>query len=257
MFVKKKFIIVFIIVLILAIAYFGYKGFLLINYNVDISNILKKQLKDSNETITIIKNNYSSDDKVIGFKDLAYKKIEDNFIYNENNSSSDFERPYFSYYLDYKDIGNFTALFRIGIAYNAYEMLTLPSSDISTFGFSFKGTNRKELLQKYNLKNDYDIYKYIIDHYDDNMNIFSSRDKIELNYLIKTYANVAIPNSNINLIKGDVKGYMYTVSEGALYEVHLINKETNYVFGFFNGKGSKYFTFDKVKEFISNVHFKN
>jgi hypothetical protein len=136
-------------------------------------------------------------------------------------------------------------------------MLTLPSSDISTFGFSFKGTNEKELLKKYNLKNDYDIYKYIINHYNDNVNIFSSRDRIKLNSLIKTYANVAVPNSEINLIKGDVKGYMYTVNDGVIYEVHLINKETNYVFSFYNGKGSKYFTFEKVKEFISNIHFKD
>jgi hypothetical protein len=224
---------------------------------VNINDELKEQLKHSNEIITITTAGYSNSDEMTSFEDLIYKPLEGNFVFNGEKSSNDSQNPYNSYYLNGMVSDNFIALFRIGKIYSEYKILTAPNSDISTFGFSFKDTNKKELLGKYNLKNDFDIYKYLVGHYDDKINAFSNADKIKLNYLIKTYVNVAIPVSKISLIEGDLNGYMYTINNGLIYEVHVIHNGTNYAFGFFNEKSNKYFNLNNVKDFLRNVYFKD
>lgn len=254
---KRKLIIGLVCVLVLIVAYIGYKEYLLYKYKVSINDELKEQLENSNQIITITTNSNFNNDDMMEFKNLVYKKPEGDFIYNEDKSSNESSNPYNSYYLDGVDTENLTALFRVGITYNVYEMLTLSDSDITTFGFSFKGTNKKRILEKYSLENDFDIYKYIVNHYNDKMNILSSKNKIKLNYLIKMYANVAIPVSKISLIDGDLKGYMYTIKDGLIYEVHIIHDGTNYAFGFFNGKSNNYFNLGDVENFLSNVHFKD
>lgn len=254
---KRKLIIGLACVLILIIAYIGYKGYLLSKYKVSINDELKEQLENSNQTITITTNSNFNENEMMEFKNLIYKKLEGNFVFNEDKSSNDSLNPYNSYYLSDIDNEDFTVFFRVGTTYSVYEILTSSDSDITTFGFSFKGTNKKQILEKYSLENDFDIYKYIVNHYNDKMNILSNRNEIKLNYLIKMYASVAIPASKISLIDGDLKGYMYTIKDGLMYEVHIIRDGSNYVFGFFNGKGNNYFNLSDIKDFLNNVHFKD
>jgi hypothetical protein len=256
-FLKKKYVLVFICVLVLFIAFFSYKGYLLFNYKVEVNDKLKEQLKDSNDTITVTTSSYVDSGDMVEFENLIYKKIDDNFVLDEEKSSNNPQTPYNSYYLNDLNSNENIALFVVGKTYNVYEILTASNSDINTFGFSFKDTNKKELLQKYNLKDDFDIYKYFINHYDEKVNVFSAESKIKLNYLIKTYVNVVVPVSKINLIDGGLKGYMYTINNGFMYEVHIIHNGTNYAFGFYNRKDSKYFDLSDIKEFLSTVYFKD
>lgn len=251
---KKKFIIGFVFVLVLGIVYFSYKGFLLFNYKVDINDTIKEQLKNSGDTIKITTNRYIDNEKTTEFENVIYKNLEADFVFNKDKSSSEGSMIFYSYYLNDKVSGNLLALFRVGSYDNMYDMLT--SDDIFTFNFSFKDTNKKQLLQKYDIYNDFDIYKYIVNHYSDEVNVFSSRDEIKLSYLIKTFANVMIPVSTVSLIDGDIKGYILTMNNNLIYEVHLVHNGGNYAFGFFNGKDSKYFNLDNIKEFLSNVRFK-
>jgi hypothetical protein len=139
-----------------------------------------------------------------------------------------------------------------------YDLLT--SENTTAYGFDFKIKNRKELLKEYNISNDIDILKYIIKHYNDEPNVFSSSKDIQINYLIKTFANVMIPVADLSFISGDLEGYMYTfkgATNNLIYEVHLVHNGGFYGFGFFNGKDSNYFTPDSIKEFLNNVHFKD
>lgn len=91
----------------------------------------------------------------------------------------------------------------------------------SPFDVTFKKVNGKKILEKYNLNNDYDIFKYTLEHYDDEVNISSSNNEIKMNYLIKSFINLVILISKISLIKGDLQGYMYTINDDLIYEVHL------------------------------------
>jgi len=252
---KKKIIIGFICLLILILGYLCYKGFLLFNYRVDLSSGLKVELKNSTETITIKLNSYDKNNEYIEFGDVAYKNLGNDFVYSEEKSIINSAYPLYVYCLTNKNTNELDAVFKVSKTDSAYELL---SADVVTsFGSDFKNIDKKALLKKYDFNNDYDVYKYIINNYDKNPSIFSSRDAIELNYLIKTFANTAMPTANITFITGDLSGIMYTVNNNIVYEVHLTHNKNNYVFSFFNQNNSNYFDLEYVKEFMNNIQFKN
>lgn len=254
---KKKIIIGLVCFIIIVAAYFSYKGYLLYTYRVSLNNEIKEQLDKSIETINVnIKTNLNKED-IMEYKNVIYKKLDGDFIFNQEKSSDNSVFPYNAYYLDGVDSGNDSVIFKAGLTFSAYEVLSSSNWEITTFGFSFKDTNKKELLEKYNLKSDFDIYKYIVNHYDDKVNIFSTEDEIKLNYLIKMYINVGVPATKITLIDGDLKGYMYTINDGLIYEVHLDNEGTNYAFAFWNSETKKYFDISDINEFLSYVQFKD
>lgn len=250
---KKKKIIAIVCLLVLVGGYFTYKGFLLFNYRIELDEEKIESLKASGDIINVKTNDYLEDDKILEFEGITYKNFDDNFLLKEDENYNPSIYPYYSYYFLEDNSDKYIALFKVGRIFSAYEVMT--SSDVTTFAFGFKGTNKKELLNKYNLNNDFDIYKYIIDHYDDKVNIFSSKDKIRLNYLVKSYINVAIPTSKISVIDGDLKGFMYNVKD-MVYEVHLMDDESGYGFSFWNTNDNSYFNQDNVIDFISNVHLK-
>lgn len=250
---KKKTIILIVCLVVLVAGYLGYKGFLLFNYRIELDEEKIESLKTSGDILSVINNDYLEDEEILEFEGITYKNFEDNFVLKENENYNPSIYPYYSYYLLEDNSDKYIALFKVGRIFSAYKVMT--SSDVTTFGFSFKGTNKKELLNKYNLNNDFEIYKYIVDHYDDKVNIFSSKDKIRLNYLIKSYINVAIPTSKISIIDGDLKGFIYNIKD-MVYEVHLMDEESSYGFSFWNTNDNLYFNQDNVMKFISNVHLK-
>jgi hypothetical protein len=218
----------------------------------NVGDKLATQLNKSGDIIKITKN--SNSNGLQTFENITYKGLGSNFVLNEERSSNKEGEKYKTYFLNNDSSENFKAAFKVGgTNYGLYDILT--SKDVSIFGFSFKNTNSKELVNKYKINDDYDLIKYIINHYKDSVNVFSSTDEIKMNYLIKTFANVVLPVSQIYLIDGDLKGYMYTVNNNQLYEVHLIDNGENYWFTFINGKNSEYFAIDDVEEFLSNVDY--
>lgn len=250
---KKKRVIAIVCLLVLVGGYLGYKGFLLFNYRIELDEEKIESLKTSGDILNVINNDYLEDDEILEFEGITYKNFEDNFVLKEDENYNPSIYPYYSYYLLEDNSDKYTALFKVGRTFSVYEIMTSP--DTVTFGLSFKGINKKELLKKNNLNNDFDIYKYIVNHYDDKINVFSSRDKIRLNYLIKSYINTVVPTAKISIIEGDIKGIMYNIKD-IVYEVHIVDNEIVYVFGFWNTKENLYFNQDNVMEFISNVHLK-
>ena len=62
-------------------------------------------------------------------------------------------------------------MFKVGSSdYDYYDILI--SNETSTFGVDLKNINRKNLVEKFNIKNNIDLIKYIINHYDNSVNIF-------------------------------------------------------------------------------------
>jgi hypothetical protein len=254
---KKNFIIGVIVALILALVYFGYKGFLLINYKVSANEIKNRfigKLEDSNDTINIKTVDILNTEKTSKFENVVYLDIFDNFVLDETQSSNEGSQRYKTYNLK-DNSGNLKAMFKVGSSdYDYYDILI--SNDISTFGFNFKNINKKDLVEKFNIKSNVDLIKYIIEHYKDSVNIFSSRDEIEMNYLIKTFTNTIIPVSKINIIDGDINGYMFIVKDNAYYEIHIIHNKEKYFFTFADATNEEYFTLTDIKKFISKIHFK-
>lgn len=174
---KKKVVTLIIFLLILTVGYFGYKIFLLFNYQVELNEDVVERLKVSGNVIKITTNTTIDNSKMQQFEDISYRQFKDNFVLKKDETYNELIYPYYSYYLLDNSSDKYTALFKVGRTFSAYETLT--SSDVTTFGFGFKGTNTKELLKKYNLNNDFDIYKYIIKHYSDKLNIFLVEMKLE------------------------------------------------------------------------------
>jgi hypothetical protein len=250
---KKKFIIGVVVVLFLAVAYLGYKVILLNNYKVsETENEFLNKLKDSGDTINI-KTVTNSDTKET-FENVVYSNIFDNFVLDETKSSNEGSQRYKTYNLK-DNAGNLRAMFKVGSSdYDYYDILV--SNDISTFSVDLKNINRKELVEKFNIKNNIDLIKYIINHYQDSVNIFSSRDEIEMYYLIKTFTNTIIPVSKISIIDGDIDGWMFIIKDNAYYEIHLLHNKEKYFFTFANGTNEEYFTLNDIKEFLNTVKFK-
>jgi hypothetical protein len=248
---KKKIIIFFICLLVLSLGYVYYKSFLLFNFKVEINDELEAKLKDSTETITIKQNVYDENNDYTEYDNVIYKKLGTDFIYSDESITNS-QYPLYVYSLTNKQTNKLDAVFKVSKTDSYYELLVADAVTSS----GFKNIDKKALLKKYNLNNDSDVYTYIINNYDKNLSIFSSRDEIELNYLIKTFANTVIPDANIIFITGDLSGFMYVVNDNIVYEVHIINNNKNYVFSFFNQNNSNYFNLDYVKEFINNIYFK-
>ncbi len=246
---KKKQFIIIISFLIVLFIYFGYKGYLFYYYKVDTHNQLKAALESSKETIVIKKdmNNVETNN----FENIIYPKLEDNFILKEEQMAEGYN--YNSYYWYKDDKEKPEALFRVGTYdYTMYDIISTKDLDINTFGFSFKNTNDKRLLKKYKITDEISLYKYILKHYKDNVDIFSNRDDMRINYLIKTFSEVALPYSKIYMIDGNYKGYMYVIND-LIYEVHLIKEHKNYVISFWNGQDKDYFNLDYIKEFLNHI----
>ncbi len=248
---KKKIIIFFSCLLILILGYVCYKSFLLFNYKAEIKAELEAYLINSTETITIKQSSYNESTNYSEYEDVIYKNLENNFLYSEKDSIVNSAYQLYVYSLTNKNTNELDAIFKVGKTDSYYELLAADNMTNS----SFKNINKKALLKKYNINNDRDLLEYLANNYDKNPNIFSSRDYIELNYLIKTFANTVIPNANIILINGDLSGFIYIINND-VYEIHLTNNKYNYVFGFFNKNNSNYFNLDYVKDFINNIQFK-
>lgn len=246
---KKQFIIIILFIIVLLI-YFGYKGYLFYYYKAYTHNQLKEAIDESKETITLEKNTNLVE--TTNFENIIYPKLKDNFVLKEDETMAEGYNyaPYY-WYKDNKEKPE--AAFKVGeYNYTMYDIISKEDLDINTFGFSFKNTNDKKLLKKYNITDETSLYKYILKHYKDNVNIFSSRDDMRINYLIKTFAEVALPYSKIYMIDGNYKGYMYVIGD-LIYEVHLIKDNKNYVISFWNGQDKDYFNLDYIKEFLNHI----
>lgn len=240
------------------ILYLGYKTILLFNYRVDVQEKgeqLIKKLEQSGKIIKIQKNENLNEEDLVEYKNLFYMKFEDGFVLNENKSEDKGFESYETYHLNKEDTNDLIAEFKIGKTnYNLYDIFA--SNDIFVYGTNLKNIDRKNLLESYDLKDSYDIMKYIINNYNKKVNIFSSSKDIKMNYFMKTFAYLAIPSAKIYLIDGDYKGYIFVMNDENFYEVYLFNGLDNYFINFSNeAENEKYFNLVKVRDFISNVKF--
>ncbi len=256
---KKDVKIIVFCVLTLILTYFGYKMILFINYKVDVEENGKElieELKKSGETIHIKKNVNLNEEKLEKYKNIFYKSFDDNFELNEKKSLDKGKKSdsYYTYYLNKEDSDDYRATFKVGKTdYNLYDIFS--SDDIFVYGFNLKNVNRKRLLDLYELSDSYDIIQYIINNYQNKVNIFSSSNQIKMNYFMKTFSYTVIPKAKTYLINGDYRGYLFVLNDDNYYEVHLFNDSDNYILSFINNNDEEYFNLNNVKEFISNIRF--
>ena len=151
-----------------------------------------------------------------------------------------------------KDDKTFDAFFRVGSGIPIYEGLI--KGEYTTFGFTFVNINFESLFKIYNITNDYELQKYIVQNYNKEVNLFSSINEIKMNYIVKALANVTTIIGDMYQIDGDLKGFIYNVKD-KIYEVHLFNNNEQYTLLFTNKDNEEYFNLEKVQEILTTISY--
>ena len=131
------------------------------------------------------------------------------------------------------------------------NVYNLDSIGISSTLFPF--FDPYSVLDKYEINNTIDIMKYHQNHYDDELNIFTSINKIQMNYIARQYCEVVLPSYNkLYYLENDLEGYMTESMDSDHYQAVFNFDDRTYSISFFNQNGL-YFDYDKVIEIISSI----
>ncbi len=239
------------LILTVALTYVGYKALVFINYKVKVDRHNKKEYVFL-EKITIDAKEGIIDDEMVQYEKVAYKNPPENLSLKEEKVDKEGHTLYKTYNVN-GDNGTM-ALFKVGKTdYTLYDIFS--SNDIYVYGLKLENLDRPKLLKKYNINDSFDVINYITNHHLKKPTIFSSSNNIKMNYFMKTFTYATVPESQIHLIDGAHKGYIYILNNSSHYEIHLLYKDSDYVFSFINNNDNQYFKIDDIKEFISNIKY--
>ena len=242
---KKNLVYIFVVLLILVGAYFGYKGFNLYYYNINNITLdeYEKFIEGFKVKNTVEINNIKTDDYLI-FNNIKirndFKKFEK---IDYNHEAKDFER----YKVTYKD--DKVAAFFIGTTDTYVKLL---SSNFDAYGVNdirLKKNNVIEILKEENITNDIELFSYLRKNKDVKSNIFTSVKDMQNNFAIHYLLAVMLPSvNNITLIEGDYSGYIFNMNSNR--EVSILKNNKRYIFTFIN---TDYFTDEYIKELLNTI----
>lgn len=239
---KKILIGILILIGIVLIELLSYK-FALVQYNKPESGKGYKTFENIGDKIEV--KNINNTNNVKTYLDIIYPAFSDNFQFAKDKSNNKNS----SYYLyDANDSYTLLAGYTVGTATNYYDALVTDSAG--------KIVNKnKKLLDTYNISDNFDVVDYLVNHYKDKVNIFSSKNNINIHYLMNSYAN-SLKEGKIRYIEGDLEGFMIISNDGASLEVNLVRNDELYYFSFVNGSNNNYFTEESVIGFLNSISFK-
>lgn len=238
---KKKNIKIFIIVIILLIVgYFGYKGVILYLYNPS---------RNNGSNLTELKENF----KITGTINIVNKEAIDYLTYDNVKIRNDFKG------FEKKDSygGNIATFYlknnndsKSFIYGKVEEMVFYLKNGYYSNDYTskeFEKLNKKKILEKYNINNDIKLIKYLSERQIKNKNIFTKIEDIKEDYFFNYLIMNELPKvSEIKLIKGKYDGYILN-SNGNIYVVNLIKDNKKYYFQFM---GSSY-TYEYIEDFLN------
>lgn len=115
----------------------------------------------------------------------------------------------------------------------------------------FPCINVYKTLKKNNINDTLDIIKYYEDNYDYKNNIFTSSNKIAMNYIARNYVTMSIGSyDNFYYLDGDLRGYLVEFNENNYY-ANIYFKNDVYRISMSNYKG-EYFNYDSVLEIVNS-----
>ncbi len=239
---KRNILIISLTIIILLIAYFGYKAFNLKYYTIN--NINNPNQFNINNTITIKHNTLKSNDyfeyknmKIRNdFKD--YSKMED----SAKNSSTK---------LVLKDENNKTIkAFWMGITDTYVYLLKNDKTLFGTDDSRITNTDLSNILKKNNINNDIDLFNYLSKQKNIKNNLFTSIKKMKENYAIEYMTSVVMPTiDNITLINGDYEGYIFNIKSNTK-EVSILKDNKRYAFIFIDKNN---LTDEYLKSILSTI----
>lgn len=218
-----KFMIITIIILL--ICYIGYKFYIFTREKVIFDKVVIKDIIN----IDNIDNSCNVSDGNISLY------IPSEFKINENINVNWYDLNYIG--IDQRD------------ASMAFIKLESFKKDI---GAIRGNTSDGERLDKNNILTGYDLLKYYYNNQENDVNVFSSINKIKLNRMANYYINSVVISDEVYLLDGDIKGIMSVGEKN--YHIVLYSDYYAYTVDFYN-YGVSYFDYDKVIQYISMIRF--
>ena len=118
----------------------------------------------------------------------------------------------------------------------------------------FPSLNVHKILDKYNITNIIDLIKYYEKTKDYHNTIFTSSDRIKMNYIADRYANTVLSSSReFSYLEGDVLGYLQKFNEESYYGVVTFKRDI-YNYDTYNINFYK-MSYDEVMEIINSIQY--
>lgn len=239
----------------LVVLYFGIKSFFLLYYyninviTTDSYNDFISGLKIS-DTMTIDKVSIDSKD-YLSFKNIKVKNEFSDFKVLEDQVSSDSIK----YVLNDSE-NNIKASFWMGVTDSYVDLI---KSDYTLFGTGnnrISNTDLASVLDKNNINNDIELFKFLEKSKNIKNSIFTPLKKMKENYELQFITVVVMPSiDSITLIDGDYEGYIFNLQFGSesfkgMREVRIMYQGSVYVFTFLN---TEYFNNTYINEILNTV----
>ncbi len=221
---KYKHLLIYVIIFVCLLAFVGYKALMLNKYHEEIREDIDTS-KIFNKTLTIKDSKYDGD--YIIFGDLSIPNYFEGYVDTESPSTFRVKRD---------ENNEVVSMYSTGVQTQFINMLNMKNMELATDdGEEYKpevtNKNVRKYLDNHNIKNDIDLIKHIKDNYYFKSNIFTSKNKMEINYLLNSYVSVSFPSfDSITLINGKFNGYIFNVSGSpkGLRQLHIIKDDKQY-----------------------------
>ncbi len=134
------------------------------------------------------------------------------------------------------------------------SLVEILSDDFSIYGWtqehlSISKEERIRFFEKYNIKNDVDLIKFLSTYEYKENNLFTSTNKMKENYFVKFITSFLMSlGESVTLIDGDYEGYILNMDE--IKEVSIIKNNKKYVFTFLK---TDYFNDGYIKELLNTI----
>ena len=221
---KYKHLLIYVIIFVCLLAFIGYKALMLNKYREEIREDVDTS-KIFNKTLTIKDSEYDGD--YITFGDLSIPNYFEGYVDTDSPSTFRVKRD---------EKNEVISMYSTGVQTQFINMLNMKNMELATDdGEEYKpeSTNKnvRKYLDNHNIKNDIDLMKHIKDNYYFKSNIFTSKNKMEINYLLNSYVSVSFPSfDSITLINGKFDGYIFNVAGNpkGLRQLHIIKDDKQY-----------------------------
>ena len=196
---KKKILVVFIILLVLLLVALGYKLFLLNKYKIEELSINPNTI--FSETLVISNQVDVTDEEIFKFEKLSFKNYFTEYEKHKTNPS-------------------------IKVKYDNEGKI----SSSYTISKETQYINMYDSLKDIDIENDIDLLKYVKDNYLVRNNLFTSKNKMEKNYVMHSFVDNCLPEfKNIVLIEGRLTGYIINMYGSDIKEVRLLHNNEQYI----------------------------
>ena len=222
--------IVIIVVISLIVIFFGYKGFMFYRYTfekpADVEDIVKG-LK--NQSTMNIKKNVLDESEYITIDKFKIKNVLDGYTEDENHSKH--------VRIFRNKVDNNESIYQFTIDFYDYRIIDAFTKGVTLFGDSnigfLKGdvnaADGKDFLEKNNIKNDIDFYKFVADNYFIESNIFTDTKTLKQNYAFNLIASISTPKiDRWTILEGDITGYIMNIGtkeDKTVWQISVLNND--------------------------------